>query len=140
MNNLNTSDVRVPSGFDVESATTHRSENLMLDDHTHDGGMKDKLYHLRSRGMEQWGTLQSEMNSRIATWKPIAQQRMTSMRDGLRSRMTDLQGEMKSNPGKWAGIAAGAGLGLGLIGRMLRHRSARMRYEDLPDIIVVGAC
>ena len=150
MNNLNGFDVRVPSGFEVESATLHRNENRMLDDHTHDGGMKDKLYHLRSRGIEMMNTWKSDMNERISTWKPMAQERMTSMRSTVndqisnlqtraKGEISNLQSQMKSNPGKWAGIAAGAGLGIGLIGRMLRHR-ARMRSEDLPSIVIVGAC
>jgi len=137
MNNLNTSDLRVPSGFDVESATLHRNENRLLDDHTHDGGMKDKIYHLRSRGVEKLNSLKSDINDRVETWKPMAQERMTSMRSSVKGQIASLQSQMKSNPGKWAGIAAGAGFGLGLLGRLMRHRAHR---RDLPQIVIVGAC
>jgi hypothetical protein len=139
MNNLNTSDLRVPGGLEVESATLHRNENRLLDDHTHDGGMKDRIYHLRSRGMEKLDDLKCLMNEKVSTLKPMAQERMTSMRDGVKGRISSLQSQMKSSPGKWAGIAAGAGLGIGLIGRMLRNR-VRVRSEDLPGIVIVGAC
>lgn len=124
MNNLNDFDVR---------------EERLLSDHTHDGGMKDKIYHLRSRGMEKLDDLKCLVNEKVSTWKPMAQERMTSMRSGVKDQISSLQSQMKSSPGKWAGIAAGAGLGIGLIGRMLRHR-ARMRSMDLPDIVIVGAC
>lgn len=139
MNNLNTfDDVHVPSGFEVESATTHRSENLMLDDHSHDGGMKDKLYHLRSRGMETWGSVRSDMSDRVSTWTPMVRDRVTTMRSSVMDRISSLRGAMKSNPGKWAGIAAGAGFGIGLVGRLMRHRS-RMT-DDMTSIVIVGAC
>ena len=35
---------------------------------------------------------------------------------------------MRSRPGKWAGIAAGAGLLLGMGGRMMRRRASRKEY------------
>ena len=36
---------------------------------------------------------------------------------------------IRSSPAKWAGIAAGAGLLLGITGRVLRRRAARREYE-----------
>lgn len=60
----------------------------LLTDHTHDGGMKDKLFHV--------------------------------------------QQNMRTNTMTWAGIAAGAGFGLGLAGRIMRRRATRT-----PHIIIV---
>ena len=89
--------------------------------------------------MEKFDSLRCEINDRVEELKPKARQRMMTMRDNVKGRIDGLQSRMKSNPGKWAGIAAGAGLGAGIIGRILRHR-ARMRSEDLPQIVIVGAC
>ena len=41
---------------------------------------------------------------------------------------------IRSNPTKWAGIAAGAGFGLGLIGRIMRHRAG---HDSIPHIVIV---
>jgi hypothetical protein len=41
--------------------------------------------------------------------------------------------QLRSNPKKWAGIAAGAGLVLGLAGRYLRHRAHK------PHLVIVEA-
>jgi len=69
-------------------------EDHPLTDHTHDGGMRDKLHHVRLN--------------------------------------------VRSNPTKWAGIAAGAGFGLGLIGRIIRHRAAD---DSIPHIVIIeGDC
>jgi ElaB/YqjD/DUF883 family membrane-anchored ribosome-binding protein len=44
---------------------------------------------------------------------------------------------LRSNPAKWAGIAAGAGLGIGLIGRFVRHRA---HQRHMPQVIIIEAC
>lgn len=56
-----------------------------------------------------------------------------SMRASMTDRMDRLQGQLRANPTKWAGIAAGAGFGLGMIGRIMRHRM----NAPLPHIIIV---
>lgn len=39
---------------------------------------------------------------------------------------------MRSNPTKWAGIAAAAGFGLGVLGRVMRHR-----MEQVPQLVII---
>ncbi len=46
--------------------------------------------------------------------------------------LNTLQSQVKANPKRWAGIAVGAGLGLGIIGRIMRHRA-----RSLPHLIVI---
>ena len=121
-------------------------DDHLLSDHSHDGGMKDKLYHLRSRGIDVMNTVKRDVNEK---WMPMANERMSSMRSGMKmktdklqremkTRVSDLESQLKANPTKWAGIAAGAGFGLGLIGRIMRHRAHRAATPHI--VIIEGAC
>jgi hypothetical protein len=61
---------------------------------------------------------------------------------GLKPRVNALSmkanDNLRSNPAKWAGIAAGAGLGVGLIGRFLHHRAQNRRVPAI--VIIEAAC
>jgi hypothetical protein len=109
-------------------------DDHLLTDHTHDGGIKDKWFHMRSRGMESIHTMTRDMNERVSSIKPMAQTRMTAMRNGMSLQMSKLQMQLRANPTKWAGIAAGAGFGLGLMGRIMRHRAA---HASIPHLVVI---
>lgn len=65
--------------------------------------------------------------------------RMSRLKSNVKSRAMSMKSsvsrEMRGNAGKWTGIAAGAGLTLGLLARMLRSRR-----RITPDIIVIEAC
>ena len=51
--------------------------------------------------------------------------------EALKQAVPKLKAQLRSNPKKWAGIAAGAGIVLGIAGRYLRHRAHR------PHLVVV---
>ena len=89
----------------MDNDLLHVSENHLLTDLTHDGSMNDRLFHVKSRGME--------------------------MMDSMRSRLT-------ITPLQLAGIATGAGFGLGLIGRIIRYRSRRNVKRRV--MILEGTC
>jgi ElaB/YqjD/DUF883 family membrane-anchored ribosome-binding protein len=102
----------------IRDFTPRVPEDHLLDDHTHDGGLKDKLHHLRVRSMQRLGSLREDMSGRV-----------TALNSNVRT-------QVRSNPTKWAGIAAGAGLGLGIIGRLMRNRS-----QAIPHVVIIDrAC
>ncbi len=63
------------------------------------------------------GNLKSSLMTRAKSVKPMT-----------RDRMSMVNSSMRSSPGKWAGIAAGAGLVLGMGGRLMRRRASRTEY------------
>ena len=49
--------------------------------------------------------------------------RISDVRSSMNTRVSGLGSSMRSNPSKWAGIAAGAGLILGMGSRMMMKRA-----------------
>ena len=49
----------------------------------------------------------------------------------------DVQTSMKTRPMLWAGIAAGSGFALGLLGRFIHWRNYRRRAT--PDLVILDA-
>lgn len=117
-------------------------EDHLLSDHSHDGSMQDKLYHMKSRGIDAMNSMKRDLDQK---WMPMANEKLSSMRSGMKmksdrwqmqmkAKSSQLQMQLRSNPTKWAGIAAGAGFGLGLIGRIMRHRAKR---AVIPHIVII---
>lgn len=146
MNTTNTmnggSDIRVPSGFEVESATFHLpatgAENVAFSDvSTGRSGFRGKLDDLKSRGMHQVHHLQHHLADRKTALQTSLTTTKSSMRDGVMRQMSNTQTSMKNSPMKWAGIAAGSGFVLGMIGRYMHWRNYHRRMT--PDLVIIDA-
>ena len=72
------------------------------------------------------GNLKSSLVTGVHAVKPMALNRVSVIDSSLRSR-----------PGKWAGIATGAGLLLGIGGRLMRRRAARKEYAHF---VLIESC
>ena len=124
MVDIRNSELRVPSGFEVESASQHMPGGPDWQPMEHD--LKSKMDELKVRGMDA-----------VRSMKQTMATRSTSMRDMMMAKTSGMQRDMRSNPAKWAGIMTGAGIGLGLVGRYLRHRMKRNR---VPRLVIIEAC
>ena len=137
-----TRDLQLPSGCEVGAATLHPH----VHDHVHEvgtsvtlperSGMRGKLDSLKSRGLSKVTDIQRVVKDRGTTMKGSLVTVQSSMRDGAMSQVMKMQDSMKMNPMKWAGIAAGAGFGLGLIGRVAHWRS-KQQQRMMPDLIII---
>jgi len=112
-----THDVKVPSGFEVESAALHPPVSER-------SGMRARLESLKSRSLVKVQSVRGKVG-----------ERGIAVRDRAKSQVTKVQSSMSSKPMLWAGIAAGAGFGIGLIGRFAQLRSKQRHM--LPDLIII---
>ena len=114
---------------DVLTSTSDRFHTPMEVEQSHlpeETGWRGRLGHLKSG-----------LVTRVSGIKPMALERVSSMHDGVRGGMRRIDSQMRSSPGKWAGIAAGAGFVLGMGGRIMRSRSSTRK---LPNILVIEGC
>ena len=140
-----TRELQMPSGCEVESATLHPHV------HTHvdviepveslpvRSGMRGKLDDLKSRGLSKVHDIQRVMNDRSVAAKTSLMRTRSTMRDGAKMQTTKMQDSMRMNPMLWAGVAAGTGFGLGLIGRIAQWRN-KQRHMQPSLVIIESTC
>jgi hypothetical protein len=130
------SGVGMPSGCEVESASLRAPigeiETLSpparpdlrgrLDD------LKSKIHDVQRAVSNRTAVVKSSLDRSMSTAK-------SSVRDGVQGSVTKVQGSMRTSPMKWAGVAAGSGLALGLLGRILHARSARQHLG--PQLVII---
>jgi ElaB/YqjD/DUF883 family membrane-anchored ribosome-binding protein len=150
------SGLEMPSGFEVEAATLHVPVgDPGTHSHVHEAvpvssGISGRLDELKDKSREQLEHLRRSMTERSTTLKNNVTQSValtrskvnssiahakSSLRDETSHRVSDVQTSMRTNPMKWAGIAAGAGFGLGLIGRIAHWRNKHQHLT--PNLIVI---
>lgn len=136
-----TRDLQLPSGCEVGAATLHPH----VHDHVHhmetgvtlpeSSGMRGKLDSIKSRGLSKVHDIQRMARERSVAMKGSLTTAQTSMRHGAQTQVTKMNDSMKTNPMKWAGIAAGAGFGIGLIGRFAHWRSKQR--NRMPALVII---
>ena len=109
-----TRDLQLPSGWEVESATLHPPVHEVSE-----GGFRGRLDALKARGLTKVHDIQR-----------VVAERGTSLQTNAKTQMTN-------SPMKWAGIAAGAGFALGLVGRIAQARNKRK--NAMPTLVIVEA-
>lgn len=117
------------SGCEVESATFHApiSGGMPMDASSSSrSGFRGTLDDLKSRGMATVHDVQQKIGQRSAMVKT-----------NVNGQMTKVQDSMKTSPMLWAGIAAGSGFALGLIGRFVHWRNYHRRMT--PDLVIIDA-
>jgi gas vesicle protein len=144
-----TTDLRVPSGWEVESTTlsstpkegfsgrlnSFKSTCMSSVDSTK-RNISEKINDIKPVVTQRIDSLRSDLSREVSTMRNHIDTRVNTMRDSVKSKATTLQHEMSSNPAKWAGIAAGVGMGLGVLGRYMRHRAHRPQ----PQFIIIEGC
>ncbi len=123
----------------VQQVMSQQRSNGMQKLHEMSLTVSDRASVMRSRGLERWHDAQRTMSERRASAQSAIQQKIEEMRPVVREKMAKLNSDMHSNAPKWAGIAAGAGLALGIGGRIMRHRMHRHHHEHIPTLVVVEA-
>jgi ElaB/YqjD/DUF883 family membrane-anchored ribosome-binding protein len=150
MDTIRNTDSVMPSGCEVESATFHVPvEGGLTVESAGRGGLRGKLDDLKWRGAQSLHSLQdrgSELKSRgvekIDSLRRQVSERgslmKSSMRDGMNGQVTRMNTSMRTSPMLWAGVAAGAGFTLGMIGRYAQWR--HKQYSRMPELVIIDAC
>ena len=100
-----------------------------MDTTRNQGGMRDTLDRWKSLGADKVHTLQRTVSERGLAVKSL-------VRDRTNDSIAKVNSSMRGNPMKWAGIAAGSGFALGMIGRLLHKRSHHRHHHEAQLVII----
>ncbi|HEX2059919.1 MAG TPA: hypothetical protein VHK90_04200 [Thermoanaerobaculia bacterium] len=137
---LSGSDLAMPSGCEVETAAFHAPvESVGVTGTLGRSGMRGRLDDLKSKSLAKVHDVQRLVSDRTSVMKSSLQRSMTnattSMRTGVNDSMTKMQDSMRTSPMKWAGIAAGSGFAIGMLGRIVHWRNKHHRH--MPDLVII---
>ena len=122
-----------PSGSEVESAIFRPEVMPQRSD------LRGRLDDLKSRSLSKVTDVRRVVSDRTSVIKSNVQRSMTtaksSVRDGVNTGVIRIQSSMRENPAKWAGIAAGSGFALGMLGRFIQSRNEHRQHT--PQLVVI---
>ncbi|HEY0143916.1 MAG TPA: hypothetical protein VGF48_23715 [Thermoanaerobaculia bacterium] len=99
----------------------------------------EKLSNLKSRGSDKLHDLQHQMHHIQHQLHDRTAMAKSSLRTNMDRQVTNVNTSMRENPMKWVGIAAGAGFGIGLIGRIM-HWKNQHRHMTPTLVIIESSC
>lgn len=152
---LSGSDLEMPSGFEVEAATFHAPvvpKFTVVTPQRSGSDMKEKLTSLKMQSRMKLHDVQHAVSEKTAVVKSSLQRSVTTARSTMHrsinqanvtvhTGLNDMQSDMKVNPMKWAGIAAGSGFALGLLGRFIHWRNKHRHVHGMPQLVIIeSAC
>jgi hypothetical protein len=121
------------SGCEVESATFHEPVGLGSTGESMSvgpSGFRGKLDTLKSRGLSKVHDVQRVLGERSTLIK-------SNVKSNVSGQVDRVQTSMRTSPMLWAGIAAGSGFAIGLLGRFIHWRNDRRRA--VPELVVIEA-
>jgi ElaB/YqjD/DUF883 family membrane-anchored ribosome-binding protein len=116
-------DVSLPSGSEVESARLHVP--VSVEGPAPHYARKGKIEMVKSKVLTRMHGVQRRVGDTTSL-----------LRGQARYSMTRLQNSMRTSPAKWAAVAAGAGLAIGLIGRLADRRR---RQQPVAELVIIEA-
>lgn len=129
------------SGYEVESAmfVPEVSHEAPLDLTSSRSGVMQKLDDLKSRSLSKVHDVSQKLSDHTSIVKSNVQRTMIQAKSSARSGVNDgvmrMQSSMRTNPAKWAGIAAGSGFVLGMLGRLIHARNEH--HQHMPQLVVI---
>jgi hypothetical protein len=125
------------SGCEVESATFHAPVGLGSGIESMTGsatsgrsGFRGKLDDLKSRGLSKVSDVKSSLSNSLAGAN-------VSLRNNVSGQVDRVQTSMKTSPMLWAGVAAGSGFAIGLLGRFIHWRNNHRQHG--PELVIIEA-
>jgi ElaB/YqjD/DUF883 family membrane-anchored ribosome-binding protein len=85
---------------------------------------------------ERVASLRCEIQSRGRAKVNDARVAVAGLKPRVNAIALNAKSSLGANPAKWAGIAVGAGLGVGLIGRFLHQRA---HHRRMPAVVIIEA-
>jgi hypothetical protein len=124
---------------EVGSSSTSRIEHVEPITTSGRFDVMRRLDDLKLRSVSKVHDVQRVVSDRTSVIRSNLKHSMTtaktSTRTGVNSGVAKIQSSMRTSPAKWAGIAAGSGFALGMLGRLIQARNEHRRH--LPQLVII---